>query len=310
MLGHFEQHLERRTQFGVGSRQSRTILALGAEQQTTREVRVVRDHQHIAADASLETFVAQPLPEPLAAAVLDVVGGSRRHRGVPEQDVAVDHLRVWVARPFVAHEGGETAGSAAVVELFGGALDLLPGSCRGFGAALAVFAAEAVALGVPQIEHRAVHEDVGQPGPAPCDSTHDRVISGQSRCRADARLAEQLGVIGDSGEVDGTAQPDRPQRLAVVVVGLDAHCFAAREAVGVARAVARALPHRVEGERSMDVGVAEEGLAQRVVMAARLARLGAGEVGARGQRNQQHECGQRGPPHWYTSISVTCEVRA
>jgi hypothetical protein len=53
-------------------------------------------------------------------------------------------------------------------------------------------------------------------------------------------LAEQSGVIGHHGEVQGAAESGTPQRLAPGVEGLEAALLAAREAIGVARRVANA----------------------------------------------------------------------
>jgi hypothetical protein len=105
-------------------------------------------------------------------------------------------------------------------------------------------------------------------------------VAGRARRRAHARLAEQLGVVRDEREVERPAELHAPRRLPARVVGLDADRRALRERVRVARRAARALAPAVEGERGVDVQVAEERLPQRVVMRARRPLLGAREAEA------------------------------
>ncbi len=62
--------------------------------------------------------------------------------------------------------------------------------------------------------------------------------------------AHAVAVIGDHVEVERT-------RELYGLARVRGHLLAAREAVGVARRVARALAAGVEGERGVDVGVAE-----------------------------------------------------
>ena len=60
----------------------------------------------------------------------------------------------------------------------------------------------------------------------------------------------------------------------------------------------------------MNMGIAEEGLAQRVAMAARCAGLAMRGVGTRRKRQQQREREPCDAPHWYTEKSVTCAALA
>ena len=129
---------------------------------------------------------------------------------------------------------------------------------------------------------------------------------------ADVELAEQSRVIGHHGEVEGTAEPGAPQRLAPGVEGLEAELLAAREAIGVSRRVANAQCAGVEGERGVDVRVSEVGAAQGVALRARLALFGAFE-GAReaGAEEEQREEGEnreassfRAGPHSKTRIRL------
>jgi hypothetical protein len=134
---------------------------------------------------------------------------------------------------------------------------------------------------------------------------------GQPRCRrhsaescpgrparrlADRDLAEQLRVVRDGREVERAREADRPQRRAVLCVGLDPDRLAAREAVGLVRTVAGALGGGVERVAGVDVNVAEEGAALRVVYgASRALRLRRGC--AREPRQRQRD-GRHAPlPH-------------
>jgi len=94
-------------------------------------------------------------------------------------------------------------------------------------------------------------------------------------------------VVGHHREVEGTAQLGAAQRPPLLVEGLQAHRLAPGKAVGISGCVAHAQRVGVEGESRVDVGVAEEGLAQRVAVRARFAALVALE--ASGGRRREHE---------------------
>ena len=124
VLGHLDQRLERRAQRGLGAASGAPSALVVAEHLAAREVRVVRDHEHVAAGARVEALGAPGAARGAGRCGRRCSWRARRHDGVPEDDVAVDHVRVGLARPLVADEGREAAGGAAVVE----ALRRRPGS--------------------------------------------------------------------------------------------------------------------------------------------------------------------------------------
>jgi hypothetical protein len=103
------------------------------------------------------------------------------------------------------------------------------------------------------------------------------------------RFAEQLRMVRHDGEVERSPQADGAQRNSRTVEWLNADGLAACEAVGVARRVAGALAPRVERERRVDVRIAEERFAKRIVVGARLALLGSGEGKKQGCDDEQDE---------------------
>src|SRR6185369_13010515 len=118
---------------------------------------------------------------------------------------------------------------------------LAPWLARGVETVAAALAAERVAdrvLGADRVAVHHVERDARQPAEEPAGR---RVVAGQAGGLADACLAEDLRVVGDGDEVERTSEPDRPLRDAFVVVWLDAHGLALREAIGVARAIAGVL---------------------------------------------------------------------
>ena len=86
---------------------------------------------------------------------------------------------------------------------------------------------------------------------------------------ADGHLAEQLGVVGDRGEIQRPAQLQRPP-APVLVVGLDLDPLAFGETIRIVRGVARVLGGRVQRKGGMHVQVAKPNAARRVVLRAAL----------------------------------------
>jgi hypothetical protein len=104
-------------------------------------------------------------------------------------------------------------------------------------------------------------------------------------------------VVRHHREVERPAQAHAAQRAPAGVVGLHADLLSAREAIGIGGTIERPLPPGVEGERRVDVRVAEEGPAQGIARGAGLARLAAPEgrrrlAGAR-RRPERQRRGQR-----------------
>jgi hypothetical protein len=81
----------------------------------------------------------------------------------------------------------------------------------------------------------AVGEEEREARELPLDDARQRVEAEEVGAVADLLLAQELGVVGDGGEVERPGEPEDARRLAFRVIGLHAERLAAREAVGVAR---------------------------------------------------------------------------
>jgi hypothetical protein len=273
--------------------------------QASREVRVVRNRERVAAVVALDALGSKPSPQLRHVPRAGVVGadGQLRHPLVAEDHVAVEVLEVRRVGVLVADEGGEGAGRAAVVVLLRRLLDRPPELSR---AALAIHprqAADARALlAVRLVGHSHVHPLVGgeqlhqEDAAAGHHADRPPVAQGTRVRGADVHLPQELGVVGDRREVDGPPQLRHHHRVAVLVGKLDG--LALRVAIGVPGVVALAGDVGVEGVTGVDVKVAEERLTQRIAVLAVLPGLGA--VEARScrdgeQRGRYQGCERRHP---------------
>ena len=304
MLGDLDQPLERGAARGVLPRERRAVAVHVAEHQPATHVRVVRDGEHVTARVRVQTVFFEPRPERFDGAVIDVVRRARRYACVPEDHVPMQVVAAGHARPLVAHEAREATRRGAVVGLLGRVLDRFPDERGRLPAGRCPLAAEAHA---PRFVRRVlrVHEAVAELREASVEPAGEGAVARRAGRLADARLPEQLRVVGDEREVERPTQLDATGRLLLRVVGLDADRLAAGERVGVARCAARALTPGVEGVGGVHVQLAEEGPAQRVLVRAGLALLGACEAEAAGGGGRQ----QRESLHQYTPSSVDCGER-
>ena len=286
VLHDLDQRLPVVAQGGGLPRQRSAVGLDGLEHQAVAEVGVVRNGQHVAAGQALAALAAQAGEEAIELRLLDVADRQFRHRRVLEQDVAVQVVAAGRAGPFVADEGGEATGIGFVLIRRRGLADRLPRRPRRLAAAGAVGAAEAEAARRQAVGRLAVGDEEGEAREVALDHARQRVVAGEVGTLADGQLAEQLGVIGDGGEVERAGEAQTAGRPAVGEVRLDAERLAAREAVGVGGHGTGALGAGIERQRGVDVEIAEIGAAQRVV-----ADAAAGAVGGtrqRGARPQDH----------------------
>ena len=223
---------------------ARLVGRLGIpEHQTARQVRVVRDGEHVAALAGFDALLAQQLPELREVVGAGLVGGDRPRHDVlvPEDHVPVHVERVRRISELVTHERGELALRRAVVGGFGGPLDAGPGLVAGFRAV------GQRARGRPArlLTHRA---ETGPPargqqlrvvvvGPGH-DAVRPPVAELERIHRAHADLPQILRVIGERGEIEGPLDACGDGLLAVLVGQRDG--LALRIAIGRRRIVALA----------------------------------------------------------------------
>ena len=191
----------------------------------------------------------------------------------------------------VADEGREAAGGRLVVELRGGALDVLPGGEGRLAAERAALAAErlgAQARDAPADLGRGLAD--GGPGERAAVVGADRAaVERMLRVRARLDAAQGLGMVGHGGEVEGPVDPEGQGRAVLFVEGSDLDLLAAGEAIGVARGdagIEHVGVHRVGG---VDVEVAPVDVALGIVVVAALAlRLRLRGDAEQGQRRERH----------------------
>ena len=261
------------------------------------QVRVVRDHDRIAAPAGVEAVALDRVPEALRDAVLRCLELARGE--VRDVLVAEDHVAVLVAADeargvLVADEGRKSAGIAPVVGLLGRRLDLAPDRDRRGVAIDARLRAEAVRL--RRVGNSCGKEPLDDHGEAVVRivvrtkvAAHLDVVDAGVLARAEVHLTEELRVVGDRREIEGPVDAGTARRLLIVVGKRER--LAARERIGVARPDLRPVDVGVGREAGVHVQVAEERTAQQVEAGAGLAALGAlpGRTGrlVRGERSRR-----------------------
>lgn len=136
----FEPGAQHRSLLAILSRVGAGVIR--HEHATPAEVRIVGDRQDVAVGVGLQTPALQPVPE-----LSGTRGFEGRERTIGDVVVAEDHVAVQIVRIadvriFVTNQGRERTGLAAVVGIFGGALDALPDVRRARGTARPVLAAD------------------------------------------------------------------------------------------------------------------------------------------------------------------------
>src|SRR5262249_8321180 len=158
------------------------------------------------------------------------------HVLVPKDHVAVEVLAAGSLGPLVADEGRERAARGAVVRGAGRIADLLPRTRGGLVTRLPILSAESV----PQrriVGGPSGQEEEGEARPATEDHAGGRVVAGRAGCLAHVDLTEELGVVGDGGEVERTSELRGAERSSLAVVRLDADLLPASEAIRVGGAI-------------------------------------------------------------------------
>ena len=239
------------------------------EHLTVRDVRVVGDRQRLAAGAGVVAARLEPGPE--VERFGGVHPGDRQFGGdlVAQNDVAMHLGQARHAGVLPGVEGREGTVARAVVVAFRGRPGIAPGGKQTFAAAAAVLAAESCyPAGEPVVHPRgAFLWGASRPHAA----ARRFVVERRRRVGAHGHLAQPLRVVGHCRKVQGTDELGGAGRLSVVVERTEIERLAAGEAVGVVGRLEAAAAEGVQGKGGVGVEIAEEGLAERVALGARLA---------------------------------------
>ena len=237
----------------------------------------MRNRERVAARDALDAVFLERLPQVDCRRCFDPADGQRGHVLVAEHHVAVQVGALANARgPLVAHEAREAAVGRPVVGFFGSVPDLLPDPSGCVAAVLAVASAKAKAPTF-LLDHSPVPEaDESRHGEVAVSNAHRVPVGPGFWIGTEIHLPQELGVIGDHGEVEGAVELYGAQGVALGVIGLDSERFSLCKPVGVARSVPRVLGVGIEGVGGVDVGVskkrATQGIDAGAGFAARLRR--------------------------------------
>ncbi len=257
-----------------------------AKHQSARKIRVVRDREHVAARPGVEALLPQTLPEAGEGLGARLVARNRhrRHVLVAEDHVAVKVVTLGRLRVLVSDEAREAAGGRAVVGVFGGPLDRLPGV-----AARRITVRERAREGLRGLVLG--HAGEARPparghelGPVVARASHHAmrppVAEAPGVHRADADLAEEFGMVGHGREIEGPLNAGLDRLLAEGVGQRD--LLTHRIAIGGRGVVSLARDVGVERVARVDVEVSEHRAPERIEVAAGLALLGPLEGGGAG----------------------------
>ncbi len=242
----------------------RAFGILDREELSVREIRVVRDRDHVAgrlardARPTLDALTVEFSAKPLSRRFVGEGDRSFDHPIVPEDDVAMDLREFRRGGVFVRDEGREAAARPRVVEARSGRLDVLPRVELGGFAGRAVLATER-----GRVEAGDAADDVlrtfldgrGLEGAAIVRAELAFVgVRGGVGTKPDA--AEGVGVIRDRGEVERTPDLHLARPASLLVEGREHARLAAREAVGVLGREPRVEDVGIHRVRGVDVEIA------------------------------------------------------
>ena len=207
-----------------------------------------------------------------------------RHLGVAEDDVAVVVGGAWSARVLIADETGEGALLTAVVGGLGGLHYPPPRLGRRLRAESAVLPAQGFdahwrlhvdGLGEQHHALLLIHSIAG---------AELRVVAGGAGRAAQRPLTEELAMVRDRQEIQGPVDAELPGRLAVLVQRPKGDGLPLGEAVRILRGGAGGVGGGVKGIAGVDMHIAEQRLAQRLVVQARRPLLGVAHQALAGLR--------------------------
>ena len=227
------------------------------------DIRVVGDGNRITAGPRLGARILEQVPKLPFALGIHVADGAGGHCGISEDHVSVKVRTHPQGTVFEGDKRGALTGLASIVPILGRFNDLVPSRQAGRKAKGAILAAEVRLTRRPGVRDRESEGAIdgflgranGQAGFA--------LVARRFRIRTKPLFAQELGVVGHRGEVQGPVDLDRARRPAPGVLGGQLHGVAKGVAVRIVGPHLDVVVPCVRAQRSVDMQVTEIGPAKR-----------------------------------------------